>query len=115
VGRPMGPVRLEGYTSHLKGFSHAPETPIAPGEVAHFTFYWSAPSPLPEDWPADALFTLRLNEQTVSAPLAGGGYPTGEWQAGELVRGEFDLLVDGPERRPILEVGGQTLRLRALP
>uniref|UniRef100_A0A540V9V3 Glycosyltransferase RgtA/B/C/D-like domain-containing protein n=2 Tax=Litorilinea aerophila TaxID=1204385 RepID=A0A540V9V3_9CHLR len=111
----LGPVRLVGYGLHRKGFSHQPEAPIQPGDLVHFTFLWQAPSPLPADWPADLQFTLRLGEQVLTAPLAGGLYPTGQWQAGELVRGEFDLPYDGSRERPILTVAGDLYRLSPLP
>jgi mannosyltransferase len=107
----IGPVRLAGYNLHRKGFAHAPETPVAAGDLVHLTFYWQAPSPLPADWPTDLAFTLRLGEQTLTAPLAGGAYPTSRWHAGELVRGEFDLVYDGTARRPLLTVGGEQVRL----
>ena len=41
--------------------------------------------------------TLGLGDQTVNAPLAGGAYVTGNWRAGELVRGEFDIPFDGSD------------------
>ena len=110
----LGPVRLAGYDAYPRGFAHAPETPIQPGDTVHFTVYWQAPDPLPLDWPDDLTFTLRLGDQTITAPLAGGAYPTAEWQAGELVRGEFDLVYAGGDPRPVLLVDGMTMTLRPL-
>jgi mannosyltransferase len=115
VNQDFGGVRLVGYDAYRKGFAHAPATPLATGDMAHFTFYWQAPDPLPPDWPGDAAFTLRLGDQTFTAPLAGGGYPTEQWAPGELVRGEFDLLFDGSARRPALVVGERMIELRELP
>jgi hypothetical protein len=112
---PVGPVRLVGYNAHRKGSAHAPQTPVQPGELVHFTFYWQAPDPLPVDWPADLSFSLRLGEQTITASLAGGAYPTGAWQSGELVRGEFDIPFDGRSRIPRLRIGETELRLAAIP
>lgn len=111
----LGPVTLAGYERYKTGMSYAPETPVQPGEPVHFTFLWQAPDPLPAGWPDDLTFTLQLGEQTLTAPLAGGGYPTGSWQPGELVRGEFDMVYDGGERRPVLTVGGESMRLAAVP
>jgi mannosyltransferase len=54
VNQDFGGVRLVGYDAYRKGFAHAPATPLAPGDLAHFTFYWQAPDPLPPDWPSDA-------------------------------------------------------------
>jgi hypothetical protein len=115
LGLMLGPVQLAGYDAYRRGFTHAPQTPIHPGDAAHFTFYWQAPDPLPAEWPADLTMTLRLGNQQITAPLAGGAYPTGEWQAGELVRGEFDLLYDGAASQPLISVGDDSASLRPLP
>ncbi|MBK8795327.1 MAG: hypothetical protein IPM07_02455 [Anaerolineales bacterium] len=111
----LGPVQLVGYDAHRLGAAHAPQTPLQAGDAAHFTLYWQAPDPLPADWPADLMLTLRLGDQQLSAPLAGGAYPTAEWSAGELVRGTFDLLYDGKSPRPVIEVGNASLTVEALP
>ena len=111
----LGPVRLVGYDAHRLGYAHAPATPLQPGDTVHFTLYWQAPEPLPADWPADLTLTLRLGDQQISAPLAGGAYPTADWSAGELVRGTFDLLYDGKSSRPIIAVGDASLTVGALP
>ncbi|NJN82398.1 MAG: hypothetical protein HC802_09080 [Caldilineaceae bacterium] len=113
--RPLGAVTLVGYDAYKQGMGHAPETPIAPGDVAHFTFYWQAPDPLPADWPTDLTFQIQVGDQQLTAPLAGGAFPTGAWRPGELVRGEFDLRFDGDPRRPLLRMGIQEYRLDALP
>ena len=113
--KKMGPITLIGFAAHAKGQSHAPETPIRPGDLVHITLFWQAPDPLPADWPEDLEGTLRLGEQIVTAPLAGGAYPTGLWQPGEVVRGEFDIVYDGVENRLAVSVGAETYRLRTLP
>lgn len=113
--KQLGPVQLVGYDAYRKGESSARATPLQPGDMAHFTFYWQAPDPLPMSWPADMEFILRLGEQSMTAPLAGGAYPTGAWQPGEFVRGEFDLLYDGSDNLPTLEVAGERYWLQRLP
>lgn len=114
----LGPVTLVGYDAYKKDHSYAPQTPLVAGDMAHFTFYWQAPNPLPTDlpdaWPDDLTFTLTLGDQSLTAPLAGGSYPTSAWQAGEVIRGEFDLLYDG-NSIPTLEVGSERATLKALP
>jgi len=109
----LGPVWLVGYDVHRKGYAHAPETPVQTGDVIHYTLFWQAPDPLPPDWPADLHFTLHLGEQTLTAPLAGGAYPTAEWQGGEFIRGEFDVHYADPVQRAVLRVadGRHNLRL----
>lgn len=113
--QPLGALTLIGYDAYRKGYAHEPATPLQPGDLVHFTFYWQAPEPLPTTWPADQAMTLRLGDQQLTAPLAGGGYPTGLWRAGEVVRGEFDLLYNGSAATPILQLGEQQMRLRPLP
>lgn len=115
LGQMLAPVQFVGYDAYRRGFTHAPLTPIQPGDAVHFTLYWQAPDPLPADWPADLTMTLRLGEQQITAPLAGGAYPTAEWQAGELVRGEFDLIYGGASSQPQLTIGDNTTNLRPLP
>ena len=95
LDRQLGPVSLIGYDAYRKDFAHAPETPLQLGDTAHFVLNWQAPDPLPADWPGDLTVTLRLGDQVVTAPLGGTGYPTGEWQGGEIVRGQFDIPFDG--------------------
>ncbi len=85
-----------------------------PGDLVHFTFYWQAPDPLPHDWPDDMTFILRLGDHESEEPLAGGGYASGLWQAGELVRGEFDIVYDGVSTTPQLRVSDDQLMLAPL-
>ena len=111
----LGPVTLVGYAAHKKDHSHAPQTPLQPGDMAHFTLYWHAPNPLPADWPGDMAFDLTLGEQSIHAPLAGGAFPTAQWQAGEVIRGDFDLPYDGSSNVAEVRVGNDSYPLRPLP
>lgn len=115
IDRPLGPVTLLGYAQYKAGFAYAPETPLVAGETLHLTLFWRAPSPLPADWPAEETVTITLGSARVSALLAGGGYASGAWQAGEIVRAEFDIPYDGSARRATLVVGKESVRLRPLP
>ncbi|RME65963.1 MAG: hypothetical protein D6790_00980, partial [Caldilineae bacterium] len=115
LNRRLGPVILAGYDLYKRGYAHAPRTPLVPGDALHVTLYWLAPDPLPEDWPDDLTFTLELGEQRITAPLAGGAFPTGSWRAGDLVRGEFDLMMEQNKRKLRLQVAGQDLRLGPIP
>ena len=115
LDRQLGPVILAGYDAYRKDFAHAPETPLRPGDTAHFVLYWQAPDPLPANWPADLAVTLRLGDQVVTAPLAGAGYPTGKWTGGEIVRGQYDIPYDGTGTRVQLEVAGDSVELAPLP
>lgn len=115
VDRPLGPLRLVGYSAHRQGMAHAPETPVVAGDQVEFTFFWQAPDPLPADWPDNLIFTLTLGDQTLTLPIAGEGYPTSQWQAGELVRSKADLLYTGKDPSPRLTIGGEHIRLHLLP
>ena len=114
VNAVLDEVTLVGYDLHRKGSDHAAETPIQVGDLVHVTLYWQAPDIL-DSWPDDLHFTLRLGEQTLTAPLAGSSYPTAEWQADEFVRGEFDILFDGTNDTPIVMINEQAARLTKLP
>ncbi len=107
-------VTLLGYDTYRKDAAHAPATPIHPGDLVHFTFYWQAPDPLPANWAQKAAFQLQLGQQTLSQPLV-PGYPPDQWQAGDLLRGEFDLPFDGTDRTPTLQFGEIAVKLMALP
>ena len=113
--RELGPLTVVGYDFHRKTFAHAPDTALAPGDIVQVTLYWQAPTPLPENWPVDLALKLGLGDQVIEAPLAGGGYPTGHWQAGELVRSSFDIPYDGSDSTLWLEVGDSRLRLGEIP
>ncbi len=105
LNQSAGPLVLVGFDAYAKGFAHEPERTLSPGELLHVTFYWQAPSPLPADWPGDLQFTLSLGDERVSVPLAGTGFPTGAWQAGDFVRGDVDILYQD-NGSLMLSVGG---------
>ena len=91
----FGAISLIGHDRYKRGFGHAPETPVTPGDLLHVTFYWRANVAPRADW----WFTLTLSDgagNTVAsliAPLVSETYPTTLWQQGEVVRGEHDLLI----------------------
>jgi len=115
VQQKLGPLQLVGYSAHRKEMAHAPKTPVIAGDLVEFTFFWQAPTPLPADWPTDLTVTLTLGDQILTVPVAGEGYPTGQWQAGEVVRSKVELLYTGQGRRPQLTIGTETLSLQPLP
>lgn len=115
LDQALGPVRLLGYSAHRRGMAHAPQTPLVPGDPVEFTLLWQAPDPLPAAWPADLTFTLTLGAEQVTVGLAGGGYPTAQWQAGELVRAKAALLYHGNSARPTVTVGDTLVQLDPLP
>lgn len=110
----IGPLTLTGYSAYRKGTAHAPDTPIVAGDLVEFTFFWQAPNPLPANWPADLTFTLTLGDQSVTMPLAGDGYPTRQWHAGEQIRSKAELLYTDQGRRPQVTIGEDTRKLQPL-
>lgn len=115
VQRPLGPLTLVGYSAHRKGMAHAPDTPLVVGDQVEFTFFWQAPTPLPANWPADLTLTLTLGDQSLTMPVAGDGYPTSQWQAGEQIQRKAELLYTASGQRPRLTMGEATLQLSPVP
>lgn len=115
VERPLGPLTLVGYSAHRKDMAHAPDTPLVAGDQVEFTFFWQAPTPLPAEWPADLTVTLTLGDQSLTMPVAGDGYPSRQWQAGEQIRSKAELRYTASGQRPRLTIGEATLQLSPLP
>lgn len=115
LNRTVGPITLVGYSAHRQGMSHAPATPLVVGDLVEFTFVWQAPEPLPADWPAALSVTLHLGDQAVTFAPSGPTYPTAAWQAGDVLQYRLYLPFDGQDRVPMLQVGEESVQLRALP
>jgi mannosyltransferase len=96
----FGAISLLGHDRYKRGFGHAPETPIQPGDPLHLTFYWRANAEPRADWWFDLILSDRTGETVASlqAPLVSETYSTRMWQPGEIVRGEHDLMI--PESLP---------------
>lgn len=96
-----GGIALLGHDRYKRGYLHLPDEPLRPGDLLHMTLYWQAKVEPRADW----WFDLTLNDSSgdtvaaVRAPLVSDTYPTTLWQAGEVVRGEHDLLLP-PELAP---------------
>lgn len=111
----LGPVQLVGYDLYRRGFAHAPQTAVEPGDTVSLTLYWQAPDPLPARWPELLVMTVQLGEESLRVPLAGDGYPTGVWPPGALVRSTVDLVYTGAARQPVVTVDGAEIVLQPLP
>ncbi len=91
----FGAVTLLGHDRYKRGFGHAADTPIKPGDLLHLTFYWRANVAPRADW----WFTLALTDSAgknvaeLTAPLVSDTYLTTMWQKDEIVRGEHDLQI----------------------
>jgi 4-amino-4-deoxy-L-arabinose transferase-like glycosyltransferase len=91
----FGGVSLLGHDHYKRGFRHAPETQLRPGDLLHLTFYWQANVTSRADW----WFDLSLSDSggntvaSMQAPLVSESYGTTLWQEGEVVRGEHDMQI----------------------
>lgn len=108
-GADFGELVLLGYDAHKLG--HDVVAPLLPGDVLHVALYWRAAVQPRGDW--QVAIHLLDREQTERAGITAapvGGYPTGQWQAGDVWRGQFHLPVpaDAPS-------GAYRLRIQPLP
>jgi 4-amino-4-deoxy-L-arabinose transferase-like glycosyltransferase len=91
----FGGISLLGHDYYKRGFRHAPDTQLTPGDLLHLTFYWQANVAPRATW----WFDLTLSDSggdtvaSMQAPLVSDTYGTTLWQAGEVVRGEHDLQI----------------------
>jgi hypothetical protein len=88
----LGELTLLGYDTYRLGFAHKPEAILQPGDVLHVNLYWRAEAQPSGDWQIDLslLDTGKQERASVSAEPV-GGYPTSQWQAGDVWRGQFSL------------------------
>jgi hypothetical protein len=89
----FGAVSLLGHDRYKRGFGHAPDTPLYPGDRLHFTPYWQANVRPRADWWFDLVLSDNSGRTVANLrwPLVSAAYPTTQWAQGEIVRGEHDL------------------------
>lgn len=91
----LGEITLLGHDRYKRGYGYNPEEPLHRNDLLHLTLYWQANIQPTSAW----WFTVRLVSgadteiAAVSGPLVSDLYPTLNWQAGEIVRGEHDMLI----------------------
>lgn len=91
----LGEITLLGHDRYKRGFSFNPSEPLRANDLLHLTWYWQANVQPTAAW----WFTARLvsgadtEVASVSGPLVSELYPTLNWLAGEIVRGEHDMLI----------------------
>jgi 4-amino-4-deoxy-L-arabinose transferase-like glycosyltransferase len=79
-----------GHNRFKQGYSHAPETPLQPGDILHLTTFWQAERTPAEDY----LFEIRLGDAPLGRyALAGPGYLPTQWLPGLPWRGEHAILL----------------------
>ncbi len=83
-----GPFTFLGHDRYKQGFGHAPDAPLASGDLLHLTTWWQAKA-TPD---GDYTFALLLDGRELGRfPLAGPGYPTSQWLPGPPWRGEHTM------------------------
>ncbi len=88
-------ITLLGHDRYKRGYSFDPGELLRRNDLLHLTWYWRADVQPTSAW----WFTARLvsgadtEVASVSGPLVSELYPTLNWQAGEIVRGEHDMLI----------------------
>ncbi len=90
-----GPLHLLGYDLSKLGYEHQPEEPLHPGDILHLTLYWQAVREIDTDFS----LTLELLDGGGMAAVSrdvrpvGGAYPSANWEEGEIVRDQHNLLL----------------------
>jgi hypothetical protein len=93
-------VRLLGYNM---------ESGFRSGDGIHLTLFWQCLEEMDRDY---TVFTHLIDEQGIiwgqkDNPPVDGFYPTSQWEMGEIVRDQYDLVIspDAPPGQYWLEVG----------
>lgn len=108
----FGPVDLLGFSRYPRGYGHASETPLHAGDLLHVDLFWQSQAPAQSDlWVLLSLGDLP-DYRVIEArrPLGGRGYPSSQWEVGEIVRDQLDLPIP-----PDLPRGEYPLHLAVYP
>ncbi|MGA9347799.1 MAG: glycosyltransferase family 39 protein [Anaerolineae bacterium] len=104
---------LLGYNLYKLGYEHQPAEPLHPGDILHLDLYWGAIRAPQADWQ----LTLQLLDSKGNvlaiqqAKPASVDYPTTDWEVGEVVRGQYDILIPPEAPRGHYRLKGQMARL----
>lgn len=88
-------ITLLGNDRYKRGFSFNPDEPLRKNDLLHLTLHWRADVKPTASW----WFTTRLVQgadkelASISGPLVSERYPTLNWDQGEIVRGEHDMMI----------------------
>lgn len=111
AGAEFGELTLLGYDAYKLGFAHQPNAPLRPGDVVHISLYWQALAVPDGDWRVKiGLIDADGNEWGSIGAEPAGAYSTSRWQAGDIWRGQFNLVLpaDAPP-------GRYRMRVEAIP
>jgi mannosyltransferase len=113
VGIKYDDLALLGYNIYKLGYEHQPTAPLHPGDVLHLDLYWGAIRAPQADWQ----LTLQLLDSkgnvlaTQQAKPASVDYPTTDWEVGEVVQGQYDIVIPPQAPRGSYRLKGQLARL----
>jgi len=104
---------LLGYSLYKMGHEHQPTEPLHPGDVLHLDLYWRAFRVPQDDWQltlqlVDGEGNVLVNQQTGPASV---DYPVTSWEVGEIVRGQYDILIPPDAPRGSYHLKGRLVRL----
>jgi len=92
-------VTLLGYDFYKVGYRSAPDTPLHPGDAAQLAVYWmrsAGPAAAKNGVQIRVVDSVgRPTGVEVTGNLAAADYPPPAWRAGEIVRGQFTLFLNG--------------------
>lgn len=113
VGIQYDDLTLLGYNLYKLGYDHQPNEPLHPGDILHLDLYWGTIRAPQADWQ----LTLQLLDSkgniltTQQAWPAGVDYPTTAWKLGEVVRGQYDILIPLEASKGSYRLKGQLTRV----
>jgi 4-amino-4-deoxy-L-arabinose transferase-like glycosyltransferase len=106
---PMQEVTLLGYDLYKLGHRSEPDTPLFAGDPLHLVLYWRSDQPVQATANRLSIQIVsrerKTSQKEVTTVPAGVDYPISAWEPGEIIRAQYDLLLDG------LESGTYWLRL----
>jgi len=90
-----GDLDLLGYNLYKLGYAHQRDEPLHPGDILHLDLYWYISDALTTDWQLGLQLVDKRGQSWAikEERLIAGSYKTTLWQAGEVVRGQHDLLI----------------------
>jgi hypothetical protein len=95
---PMLEVTLLGYDLYKLGHRSTPDTPLHSGDPVELVLYWLTREPVRQM--QDQLFIQVVTNSGQATPIlvtrqpAGTDYPIQKWQAGEIIRAQYDFFLD---------------------
>jgi len=101
LNTPMQEVTLLGYDLYKLGHRSDPDTPLFAGDPLHLVLYWRSNRPAQATGNRLTIQLVSMGDRVSGVGLttvpAGADYPISAWEPGEIIRAQFDLLLNGLE------------------